>query len=132
MAPLHEGAGLESGQSQSNVGSSHHSIAVLPVQKEGATHYLPIGRIHAVKAEAHYTTVFDGTSKFFCGLSITDVEGRLDHARFVRVHRSHIVAIDRVTSIRRSGDGGVAEFGFAHPVLVAGEPAKAAHAEGHA
>ena len=57
-----------------------------------------------MKAEAHYTTVFDGTHKFFCDLSITDVEGRLDQTRFVRVHRSYIVAVDRITSLRRSGD----------------------------
>jgi hypothetical protein len=89
--------------------------AVIPVQRDGATHYLPVGRVHAVKAEAHYTTVFDGTHKFFCGLSITDVEGRLDQTRFVRVHRSHIVALDRITSLRKSGDGGVAELDSATP-----------------
>jgi NO-binding membrane sensor protein with MHYT domain len=90
-------------------------VAVIPVRREGATHYLPVGQVHAVKAEAHYTTVFDGTHKFFCGLSITDVEGRLDQTRFVRVHRSHIVAVDRITSLRRSGDGGVAELNSATP-----------------
>jgi NO-binding membrane sensor protein with MHYT domain len=89
--------------------------AVIPVQRDGATHYLPVGLVHAVKAEAHYTTVFDGTHKFFCGLSIADVEGRLDRTRFVRVHRSHIVALDRITSLRRSGDGGVAELNSSTP-----------------
>jgi NO-binding membrane sensor protein with MHYT domain len=89
--------------------------AVIPVQKEGATHYLPVGQVHAVKAEAHYTMVFDGTHRFFCGLSITDVEGRLDQTRFVRVHRSHIVAVDRITSLRRSGDSGVAELNSTTP-----------------
>jgi DNA-binding LytR/AlgR family response regulator len=91
------------------------AVAVLPVQKEGATHYLPVGRVHAVKAEAHYTTVFDGTTRFFCGLSITDVEGRLDQSRFVRVHRSHIVAVDRITSLKKSGDGGVAQLDSSTP-----------------
>ncbi|MFZ1103300.1 MAG: MHYT domain-containing protein [Hyphomicrobiaceae bacterium] len=94
----------------SNVAAPPRPAAVIPVQKDGATHYLPVGRVHAVKAEAHYTTVFDGTHRFFCSLSITDVEGRLDQTRFVRVHRSHIVAVDRITSLKRSGDGGVAEL----------------------
>jgi diguanylate cyclase len=94
---------------------SPRPLAVLPVQKEGVTHYLPVGRVLAVKAEAHYTTVFDGTTNFFCGLSITDVEGRLDHSRFIRVHRSHIVAIDRITSLKKSGDGGVAQLDSATP-----------------
>lgn len=83
---------------------------VLPVQKGGATHYLPIGRVQAVKAEAHYTMVFDGTEKYFCSLSIGDVEGRLAQDRFARVHRSHIVAIEHIRSLRRTGDGGVAEL----------------------
>ena len=48
-------------------------------------------------------------------LSITDMEGRLDQTRFVRVHRSHIVAVDRITSLRKSGDGGVAELNSATP-----------------
>jgi NO-binding membrane sensor protein with MHYT domain len=89
--------------------------AVIPVRKEGATHYLPVGLVVAVKAEAHYTTVFDGTHKFFCGLSITDIEDRLDHTRFVRVHRSHIVAVDRIISLRRSGDRGVAQLNSSTP-----------------
>ncbi len=89
--------------------------AVIPVRKEGATHYLPVGLVFAVKAEAHYTTVFDGTQKLFCGLSITDMEDRLDHTRFVRVHRSHIVAVDRIISLRKSGDSGVAELNSSTP-----------------
>jgi NO-binding membrane sensor protein with MHYT domain len=98
------------GSNVAAVPAAPKTAAVIPVQKDGATHYLPVGRVHAIKAEAHYTTVFDGTHKFFCSLSITDVEGRLDQTRFVRVHRSHIVAVDRITSLKRSGDGGVAEL----------------------
>jgi len=97
------------------IGAPPKPAAAIPVQKEGATHYLPVGQVHAVKAEAHYTMVFDGTHRFFCGLSITDVEGRLDQTRFVRVHRSHIVAVDRITSLRRSGDSGVAELNSTTP-----------------
>lgn len=89
--------------------------AVIPVQREGATHYLPVGLVFAVKAEAHYTTVFDGTHKFFCDLSITDMEDRLDHTRFVRVHRSHIVAVDRIISLKRSGDRGTAQLNSSTP-----------------
>jgi hypothetical protein len=97
------------------VATATRPAAAIPVQRDGATYYLPVGQVHAVKAEAHYTTVFDGTQKFFCGLSIADVEGRLDQSRFVRVHRSHIVAVDRITSLRRAGDGGLAQLNSATP-----------------
>jgi diguanylate cyclase len=90
-------------------------VAVIPVQKGGATHYLPVGRVHAVKAEAHYTTVFDGTEKYFCSLSIGHVEDRLAHDRFARVHRSHIVAIEHIRSLRKTGDGGIAELDSTTP-----------------
>jgi NO-binding membrane sensor protein with MHYT domain len=91
---------------------------ILPVQKEGATLYLPVGRIYAVRAEAHYTTVFDGTDQLFCNLSISDVEERLDSTRFVRVHRSHIVAVEHVQSMKKSGDGAVAHLDSATPYSV--------------
>jgi DNA-binding LytR/AlgR family response regulator len=83
---------------------------VIPVQKDGATLYLPAGRVHAVKADAHYTIVFDGTQEFFCALSIGDVAHRLDQSRFIRVHRSHIVALDHIQSLKKSGDGGIAQL----------------------
>jgi diguanylate cyclase len=70
-----------------------------------------------VQANAHYTSVFDGRHSF-CSLPIGEVEARLDPARFLRVHRSHIVAIDRIACLRRSGDGGIAQFDTQPPVSV--------------
>jgi DNA-binding LytR/AlgR family response regulator len=82
----------------------------LPVERDGATQFVAVDAIVAVHANAHYTYVFDGTSKFFCPLAIGDVEARLDQRRFVRVHRSHIVNIDRVVGLRRAGDNGMVEL----------------------
>ena len=83
---------------------------LLPVVREGATHFVAVRDIVAVHANAHYTTVFDGTSKLFCPLPIGEVEARLDHAHFVRVHRSHIVNLERVVGLKRSGDHGLIEL----------------------
>ena len=55
-------------------------------------------------ANSHYTYIFDGSEKLFCPLAIGDIESRLDRDRFIRVHRSHIVNIDRVVGTKRSGD----------------------------
>ena len=63
----------------------------LPVERDGATHFVAVDDVVAVHANAHYTYIFDGTRKLFCPLAIGDVESRLDTSRFVRVHRSHIV-----------------------------------------
>jgi DNA-binding LytR/AlgR family response regulator len=86
------------------------AAAHLPVERDGATHFIPVDDIVAVHANAHYTYVFDGTAKLFCTLAIGDVEARLDRARFVRVHRSHIVNIDRVIGLKRAGDNGLIEL----------------------
>jgi NO-binding membrane sensor protein with MHYT domain len=82
----------------------------LPVERDGMTHYVTVDDIVAVHANAHYTYIFTGGAKLFCPLAIGDVESRLDGARFVRVHRSHIVNLDRVIGLRRSGDGGLVEL----------------------
>ncbi len=91
-------------------GPRPRAAKVLPVEKDGAIHYLPTQTIVAVQANAHYTTVHDGKGHYFCSLSIGDVEARLDRRRFLRVHRSHIVAIDRISALKRTGDGGQARF----------------------
>jgi diguanylate cyclase len=90
----------------------------LPVELAGATRFLPVDEIVAVHANAHYTYVFDGKSKLFCALSIGDVESRLDNARFLRVHRSHIVNLDRIRGLRRAGDNGVIDLAAEQPYTV--------------
>jgi NO-binding membrane sensor protein with MHYT domain len=82
----------------------------LPVEREGTTQFVPVDDIVAVHANAHYSYIFDGTSKLFCPLAIGDVESRLDGSRFVRVHRSHIVNIDFVSGLKRAGDNGIVEL----------------------
>jgi len=82
----------------------------LPVERAGATLFLPVEEIVAVHANAHYTFIFDGKSKLFCALSIGEVESRLDHTRFLRVHRSHIVNLDRIRGLRRAGDNGIIDL----------------------
>ena len=92
----------------------------LPIERDGGTHFVAVDDVVAVHANAHYTYVFDGNDKLFCPLAIGDVESRLDGTRFVRVHRSHIVNIDRVAGTRRSGDNELVEMnvgsGYTVPV----------------
>jgi NO-binding membrane sensor protein with MHYT domain len=85
---------------------AHH----LPIERDGATHFIAVEDVVAVHANAHYTYVFNGTLKLFCPLAIGEVESRLDKSRFIRVHRSHIINIERVIGYRRSGDNEVVEM----------------------
>ena len=54
--------------------------------------------------------MFDGAAAYFCSLSIGEVEQRLDPQHFARVHRSHIVDVERVVGAKFSGDGGAVEL----------------------
>ena len=82
----------------------------LPVERDGGTHFLAVDDVVAIHANAHYTYIFNGNDKLFCPLAIGDVESRLDQNRFVRIHRSHIVNIERVVGYRRSGDSELVEM----------------------
>jgi len=82
----------------------------LPVERDGATQFVAVDSVVAVHANAHYTYVFNGNDRLFCPLAISDVEQRLDSSRFVRVHRSHIVNIERVIGYKRSGDNELVEM----------------------
>ena len=90
----------------------------LPIERDGGTHFLAVDEVVAIHANAHYTHLFDGKDKLFCPLAIGDVESRLDKNRFVRVHRSHIVNIDRVIGYRRSGDNELVEMAASHHYVV--------------
>lgn len=82
----------------------------LPVEHEGATRHLAVDGIVAIRANAHYTYLYDGRAEHFCPLAIGEVEARLDPERFVRVHRSHIVKIDHILRLKRAGDNGIVEL----------------------
>jgi NO-binding membrane sensor protein with MHYT domain len=82
----------------------------ISVEKDGRLREICADDIFAVRANAHYSYVHDGEQEYFCGLPISVIEARLDPRRFLRVHRSHIVAIDRVASLKRAGENGVAEL----------------------
>ncbi len=91
-------------------GPPRRAASHIPIERNGLTSYLPASSIVAVRADAHYTHVFDGTASHFCSLSIGEVEQRLDPQLFARVHRSHIVNIARVDGARFNGDSGVIEL----------------------
>ena len=90
----------------------------LPIERHGATQFLPVDDVVAIHANSHYTFVFNGTDKLFCPLAIGEVESRLDNSRFVRIHRSHIVNIERVVGYKRSGDNEMVEMAAAHDYAV--------------
>ena len=98
----------------------------LPVEGANGTHFIDATEVRSVRADAHYTRVHDGTRERMCLWSISEAEAQLDPGLFVRVHRSHIVAIPHVTFVRKEGDGAVIELDGPSPHRVPVSRAKIA------
>jgi NO-binding membrane sensor protein with MHYT domain len=98
----------------------------LPVEGADGTHFIDTADVRSVRADAHYTRVHDGTRERMCLWSISEAEAQLDPGLFVRVHRSHIVAIPHVTFVRKEGDGAVIELDGPSPHRVPVSRAKIA------
>jgi NO-binding membrane sensor protein with MHYT domain len=98
----------------------------LPVEGADGTHFIDSADVRSVRADAHYTKVHDGTRERMCPWSISEAEAQLDPGLFVRVHRSHIVAIPHVTLVRREGDGAIVELDGPSPHRVPVSRAKIA------
>ena len=106
--PFHEAPSAEPPPVASPVGRA----ASIRVEKDGRPRDIAVGDIYAVRANAHYTYVHDGEKEYFCTLSISALEARLDPKAFLRVHRSYIVSVDRIARVKRSGEAGIAELGL--------------------
>jgi NO-binding membrane sensor protein with MHYT domain len=98
----------------------------LPVEGADGTHFIDTADIRSVRADAHYTRVHDGIRERMCPWSISEAEAQLDPGLFVRVHRSHIVAIPHVSFVRKEGDGAVIELDGPSPHRVPVSRAKIA------
>jgi NO-binding membrane sensor protein with MHYT domain len=98
----------------------------LPVEGADGIHFIDTADVRSVRADAHYTKVHDGTRERMCPWSISEAEAQLDPGQFIRVHRSHIVAIPHVTLVRKEGGGAIVELDGPSPHRVPVSRAKIA------
>jgi DNA-binding LytR/AlgR family response regulator len=105
---------------------SRAPVSRLPVEGADGTYFIDAADVRSVRADAHYTRVHDGTRERMCPWSISEVEAQLDPSVFVRVHRSHIVAIPHISVVRKEGDGAVIELDGPSPHRVPVSRAKIA------
>ncbi len=86
------------------------SLETLPVEQKGRKFALALHDVQVIRANAHYTYVSDAGNEYFCPLPISQIEAGIDHSRFIRVHRSYIVNVAHIVTLRRAGDAGVIEM----------------------
>ena len=69
------------------------------VKSRGKVYFVRADEIDWIEASGHYLTLHVGREEHLIRGTIKDVESRLDRERFVRVHRSTIVNVDRIKEL---------------------------------
>lgn len=86
------------------------TVRRIPLEGADGVHFIDMADIRSVTANTHYTMVHDGSRERMSPWSISEAEANLDPAFFVRVHRSHIIAISHVAFVRKEGEGAIVEL----------------------
>lgn len=67
---------------------------------------LGVETIHLIEAERGYVHLHAGSHTHLMRLTLQELASRLDPARFLRVHRSWIVSLDRIHGLAHDSSGG--------------------------
>lgn len=59
-----------------------------------------------IKAEGDYSEIHTANDAILCGTGLGKLEGKLDPTQFMRIHRSYIVATDKIKNLKPDGGGG--------------------------
>ncbi len=84
--------------------------AGVPYEREGQTFFADPLQVAAIRAEGHYTVLYQDAEKLFCPWSITEAANRLEPAGFLRAHRSYLINPTHVSSFERNKDNGTLYF----------------------
>jgi two-component system LytT family response regulator len=69
------------------------------VRQGARVHVIPVGKLDWVQAQDDYVSLNTEGREYLKQQTLTDLEDKLDSARFVRVHRSYLVNLDRLARI---------------------------------
>ena len=70
------------------------------VKSRGSIFFLKTGEVDWIEAEGNYVRLHIGNESHLIRATIGGMESQLDPQRFVRIHRSQIVNIDRIRELR--------------------------------
>lgn len=77
----------------------------IPVKDRGRVTFLDVDQIDWIEAADNYVNVHSGARSFLLRMTMQDMERQLDPARFLRIHRSRIVHLDRVREVQALSSG---------------------------
>ncbi len=79
--------------------NQQHPIERILIKEGSSVRVLPADTIDYVEAEDDYVAFHVAGKKFLKHQPLADLELQLDAARFVRIHRSYILNIDRISKL---------------------------------
>jgi two-component system response regulator LytT len=79
------------------------AVEKIPVVSGGETILLDWGELHYARADGDYSRVHTYDRSYLCTRSLRALEEALPADRFVRIHRSYVVNLDKVAAVRRAG-----------------------------
>ncbi|MGD0191023.1 MAG: LytTR family DNA-binding domain-containing protein [Rhizomicrobium sp.] len=83
-------------------------LTQIPVRARGRITLLEFATVDWIEAQGNYLALHVGPAAHLIRESIARLEARLDPAEFARIHRSTIVAVDRIANITPLGAGDAA------------------------
>jgi two-component system LytT family response regulator len=98
-------ASLASSSSPGSEGAARKYLERVPIESKGQVRFVPVSEIDAIAADGAYAELVVGDKRFLIRETMQDLEDGLDPRRFLRIHRSTIVAIDKVDSLLRGAGG---------------------------
>jgi two-component system LytT family response regulator len=67
--------------------------------------FVDVDRVDWIEAQGNYVALHVGPQAHLVRDTLANIQRQLDPARFVRIHRRAIVAVDRITAIQPEGNG---------------------------
>ena len=77
----------------------------IPVESRGKVRFIPLSDVDYILASGPYAELVVGDRRHLIREAMQNLENQLDPARFVRVHRSAIVQLDRVDALLKAPGG---------------------------
>lgn len=104
-APASDTAGGSATHARSGAGSEGGYAKRFVIRDAQGMYFVAVADVDRVEAEGNYVVVVAGGRHHLVRETLHVLESRLDPAEFVRVHRSHVVRIDRIRRLEPCGHG---------------------------
>ncbi|HYG68298.1 MAG TPA: LytTR family DNA-binding domain-containing protein [Anaeromyxobacteraceae bacterium] len=98
-------ADLLAGEERAPAAGQARFLERITVRERNGVRAVPVAEIDWIGAQDYYAELHAGGESHLVREPLRDLERRLDPRRFVRVHRSAIVNVDRIRKVERSAAG---------------------------